>query len=133
MPSSKVLKSVAVFMAAAVLFGCASTAKKVLPKYDEVLTFPMPYDLTYLRTVEALESVNGWELAMTEKEKGFIELQNTNYLQPGDADLRKAKFLVKRVGSRQTSVQLDPEYQHVRDGDKLMKQIASYNARELES
>jgi len=93
-----------------VVGGC-SWNEKLLPNHDEILVYNLPFDLTYLRTLEALETLDDWELNELEKEKGIISVRNLAYGQFGDADKRVANFLVKRVSREQTSVQLAPESQ----------------------
>lgn len=110
--------------------GCASQ-NKVLPLHDEVLQFQLPYDLAYLRTIEALERVEGWELQSTEKEKGLIVVRNINFSSVDDADKRNATFRLKRVGPRETSVQLAPHSQRVLGGETLLERISVYLDREL--
>ena len=112
------------------LTACVSQ-NKVLPLHDEVLTFHLPYDLAYLPTVEALERVAGWELENTEKEKGLIIIRNINYSSPVDADKQSATFVVKRVGAKETSVELAPQSQRVLGGDQLLEQVSRYLDREL--
>ena len=112
------------------LAGCAAQ-NKVLPLHDEVLTFKLPYDLTYLRTEEALERVDGWELQLTEKEKGVIVVRNISYSSGDDADRREATIWVKRIGPRATSVQLAPESQRVLGGGKLLERVSQYLDQEL--
>ena len=109
----------------------ACAHNKVLPVHDEVLIYKLPFDLTYLRAEEALERVEGWELQMTEKEKGLIVIRNTNYSSFSDADKRNATFLVKRVGPKETSVELAPQSQSVLGGGDLLRKIAKYLDREL--
>ena len=106
------------------LAGCAAQ-KKVLPLHDEVLKFNLPFDLTYLRTMEGLEHAEGWELQLTEKEKGVIVIRNISYGSIGDADQRDATFLLKRIGSHETSIQLAPDSQRVIGGGDLLKRISA--------
>lgn len=113
------------------LFGCSSIGRQLLPLHDEVLLYDLPFDLTYLRTMEALESHPDWELETTDKEKGLIMVRNINYSQFSDADKRRAVFWIKRVSRRETSVRLAPESQHVIGGDKLLELIAKHVSREL--
>ena len=110
--------------------GCAA-GKKIFPLHDEVLKVHLPYDLTYLRTEEALERIPGWELEMTEKEKGVIVVRNINYSTWDDADKRNATFWLKRIGPRETSIQLAPESQRVLGGGDLLEQITHYLDNEL--
>jgi uncharacterized lipoprotein len=118
------------FFAVIASAGCASQKEKILPVHDEVLIYPLPYDVTYLRTIEALESVDDWEMEETEKEKGTIRVRNINFSSFDDADKRIANFLVKRVGRNKTSVELAPESQRIVGGDDLLKKVASYLNRE---
>ncbi|MCM8775191.1 MAG: hypothetical protein NC930_02385 [Candidatus Omnitrophica bacterium] len=114
--------------------GCASyrdVTDKIVPIHDEVLVYELPFDLVYLRTLEALELVDGWELEETEKEKGLIRVRNINFSSFADADKRIATFLVKRISREQTSVELAPESQQVIGVDKLLKSVSTQMAREL--
>ncbi|HLD56302.1 MAG TPA: hypothetical protein VJA00_01660, partial [Candidatus Omnitrophota bacterium] len=67
------------------LVGCA-VENKILPLHDEVLYVHAPYDVAYLRAIETLERVEGWELESTEKEKGIIVARNINFSSLVDAD-----------------------------------------------
>lgn len=111
--------------------GCASTPDKILPLHDEVLRFEAPYDFAYLRTIEALEHVEGWQLESTEKEKGIIVVRNINFSSLTDADKRSATFWLKSVGPRETSIQLAPHSQRVLGGDKLLQQISQSLSKEV--
>lgn len=113
------------------LTGCAGN-KEILPTHDEVLTFAVPYDLAYLRTIEALESLPDWELSETEKEKGIVRIQNTNFASFDDADKRQATFIIKRVSRQETSIALAPYSQKVIGGKELFKRISQYMNTELE-
>lgn len=110
--------------------GCAFR-EKVLPAHDEVLIYPLAFDLTYLRALEAVENIPNWELTETEKEKGIIRVRNTNFSRFGDADKREATIIVKRVGRRETSIEFAPESKRVVGGDKLLERIAQFVTREL--
>ena len=114
------------------LAGC-NTIGKVLPPNDEVLVYPLPYDLTYLRTMEALENYPNWQVNETDKEKGIIKTRDTNYSRLDDSDLRNITFMVKRVDRGTTSVSIAPESQKVFGGAELMKAVASTMAREIKS
>lgn len=117
----------------AILFfaGCSTVSETVLPANDEVLIYELPYDLVYLRAMEALEKVDGWDLEETEKEKGVIIARNNNYGSFADADLRSVKILVTRINRNQTSVELAKDSQHVAGGGDLLESISSYVAREI--
>ena len=122
--------AIAVILLGFTFSGCA-VDKKILPAHDEVLIYQLPYDLAYLRTMEALESLPDWELEETEKEKGTIQVRNMNYSALFDADKRVAVFLVKRLGRNETSVEIAPQTQTVIGGDKLLERVAQYLSREL--
>jgi len=113
------------------LAGCAGD-KEVLPTHDEVLSYPLPYDLTFLRTIEALESLPDWDLSETEKEKGIIRVHNTSFTSMDDADKREATFIIKRVNSHETSIALAPYSQQVIGAEVLFKRIAQYVSAEVE-
>ncbi|MBU9889393.1 MAG: hypothetical protein KTQ49_05965 [Candidatus Omnitrophica bacterium] len=113
-----------------VLAGC-NTVSKVLPPNDETLVYPLPYDLTYLRTLEALNAQPDWDLEQTEMAKGIIGVRNTNYSNFDDADLRVITFVIKREDLKTTSVSILPKSQHVPGGDKLLEAIGERLGREV--
>ncbi len=110
--------------------GCSSH-KEFAPSYDEVLRYPLAYDLTYLRTVEALENMPGWELLETEKEKGIICIYNGQIGRLDDPDSRMATVLVKRVSRKETTVELAPRSRRVVGGKEMFRLISEYVGREL--
>ncbi len=114
------------------LAGC-NTVAEVLPPNDEVLVYKLPYDLTYLRTMEALNSVGNWDLQETDKEQGVISMRNTNYSNLSDSDQRVITFVVKRVDRGTTSVSIDPKSQKVLGGKKLLEVIGQALGREIQS
>lgn len=105
------------------LVGCA-VGPKVGPLHDETLIYPLAFDLTYLRTLEALQRVPGWELESTEKEKGLIRVRNINFSGLDDADKRNATFQLKRVDRKETSIQLIPQSQRVVGVGELLSEIS---------
>lgn len=113
------------------LLGCAGSSSSLLPVHDEVLTYPLPLDLMYLRTVEAIQTSPDWEIDFTDKEKGLIYLRNLKYSSFSDADLRTATLVIKRIGPRETSVQLDAKSQAVRGGDDILNLIKRSLSREV--
>ena len=123
--------SLMIMVAGLSLTGCLTTGEKIFPVHDEVLIYNLPYDLTYLRTLEALENVNDWELEETEKEKGIITVRNIAFSRLDDADKRSATVLIKRVSRNETSVTLAPQSQRVVGGDELLKRISQFLTREL--
>ena len=110
--------------------GC-STEQKLLPKNDETLIYQLPYDLTFLRTVEALEQHRDWELEETEKEKGIIVVRNLAHSHLEDADKRRIIFNIRRISSEKTSISIDPNCQYVLGGSELLKLITKYLSNEL--
>ena len=114
-------------------FSACNTVGKVLPPNDEVLIYPLPYDLTYLRTMEALDGQGHWQLEETDKEKGTLGVRDTNYSRLDDSDLRDITFLVRRVDRGTTSVSIDPKSQKVFGGAELMKAIDAALSREIKS
>lgn len=127
-----IYKIMFVFIIAFALFGCNTTGK-LLPPNDETLVYKLPYDLTFLRTMEALNAQPFWQLEKTEKEKGIIIARDMNYSRLDDSDLRVITFMVKRVDKETTSVAIDSESQHVYGGDKLLKAIGEYLSREVKN
>ena len=120
-----------IFLSAMVFTGCTSTRDKLLPVYDDVLVYDLPFDLTYLRTLEAVQSAKNWELDETEKENGVIRVRNIAFSRLDDADMRQATILVTRISRGQTSVQLAPQSQRVIGGDKILARISEYVSREI--
>jgi len=114
------------------LAGC-NTVGKVLPPNDEVLVYKLPYDLTYLRTMEALDGKGAWQLEETDKERGIISVRDTNYSSLDDSDLRVITFIVKRVDRGTTSVSIEPESQKVFGGKKLLDSVGEALGREVKS
>lgn len=114
------------------LTGC-NTVSKTLPPNDETLVYKLPYDLTFLRTLEALDSQPDWDLEETEMAKGTIRVYNTNYSNLDDADLRTITFVIKRMDSGTISVSILPKCQHVPGGDKLLKTIRERLNREVKT
>ena len=114
------------------LAGCNSVGE-VLPPNDEVLVYKLPYDLTYLRTMEALNSVENWQLEETDKERGMISVRDTNYSRLDDSDLRVITFVIKRVDRGTTSVSIDTQSQKVFGGKKLLDTIGEALGREIQS
>ena len=109
------------FVILANISGCSSL--KDYPRYDQVLIYNQPYDYTFLRTLEALNSVPGWVIEETDEVKGVIVLRNTQYGNLFDRDKWLARFQLTRMGRRQTSVALDPSSQRIAKGGNLLKRI----------
>ena len=116
-------------------FGLAAcnTVGKVLPPNDEVLVYPLSYDLTYLRTMEAVDGRETWKLEETDKEKGTITVRDTNYSSLNDSDKRVITFQVKRLDRGTSSVSIAPDSQKVYGGADLMKAVAAALGRETHS
>lgn len=114
------------------LAGCNSVGK-VLPPNDQVLVYKLPYDLTFLRTMDTLNTTENWQLDETDKERGFIKVRDMNYSRLDDSDLRVITFVVKRVDRETTSVSIDPASQKVFGGKKLLEVIGEALGREVKS
>jgi hypothetical protein len=114
------------------LAGC-NTVAKVLPPHDEVLVYKLPYDLAYLRTMEAVDGNGDWQLEETDKEKGIISVRDTNYSSLDDSDQRVITFLIKRVDRGTTSVSIEEKSQKVIGGQKLMDAIGQTLGREAKA
>ena len=105
------------------MFSGACASIKNYPRYDRVLVYDKPFDFTYLKTLEALNTFPDWVLQETDKEKGLIVLQNTQYSHIFDKDKATACFNVKRLSRKQTSVALDPTTQQIEQGGSLLERI----------
>jgi hypothetical protein len=114
------------------LAGC-NTVGEVLPPNDEVFVYKLPYDLTYLRTLDVLTAIENWQLEETDKERGFISVRDMNYGRFDDSDLRVITFVIKRVDRETTSVSIDPKSQKVFGGKKLLDTIGEALGREIKS
>jgi hypothetical protein len=128
----KIFSRLAFVVAFGLMGGGCNTVGEGLPPNDEVLIYPLSYDLTYLRTMEALDGQGHWQLEETDKEKGTISVRDTNYSRLDDADLRAITFVVKRVDRGTTSVSIDPASQKVFGGAELMKAIGTALSREIQ-
>lgn len=113
------------------LLGCNSINDRVVPLHDEVLIYELPFDLTYLRTVEAAQKISGWELEETDKERGVVRVRNNEYSRFDDADKRIVTLLLRRETRTQTSIRLAPESQRVLGGGEVMATVASFVSREI--
>jgi len=125
-------KLVLILILGLALAGC-NTVGEVLPPNDQVLVYKLSYDLTFLRTMEALDSVGTWQLEETDKEKGTIIVRDTNYSRLDDSDMRTITFLVKRVDRATTSVSIAPESQKVYGGKTLLDAVGAALGRESKS
>lgn len=128
-PFSKMVLGLVIILG---LVGC-NTVGEVLPSNDQVLVYKLPYDLTYLRTIETLDSVGMWELEETDKERGIVTVRDTNYSRLDDSDLRVITFVVKRVDRETTSVAIDPASQKVYGGKELLNAVSKALSREIKA
>ena len=103
--------------------GCQHSKASLLPVHDEVLVYPLPFDLVYLKTLEAVDTHPDWELDYTVKEEGIIGIHNQRYSSWADADLRSAKLVVKRLGHHKSSVEFAPDSQAIVGGDDVLKLV----------
>ena len=101
--------------------GCSSL--KDYPRYDQVLVYDRPFDYTYLKTLEALNTFPDWVLEETDKNKGLIVIRNTQYGHLFDRDKWVARFNIRRLDKRKTSVSLDPSSQRLEKGGELLNRI----------
>ena len=109
--------------------GCSRSS--MLTVHDEVLVYPLPFDLAFLRTLEAIQEHKEWDLDWTDKEMGVISIRNMRYSSFADADRRQATLIVKRLNARETSIQLDPKSQSVVGGDEILSLIRVQLSREV--
>ena len=122
-----------IFLTVFAFAGCAHHQKPLLPVHDEVLIYDVPYDLAYLRTLDALANVPDWDMETTEKEKGMIRMRNINYSGLTDSDQRTVTFLLKRVDNNRTSLELEKESQQAIGAPMLLKMISAMLNRETQS
>ena len=127
----KTFNSILVALMLVAGWGCAHNS--VLPIHDEVLVYPLPLDLTFLRTLEAVQKHPDWELDRTDKEKGTITIRNMRFSSFADADRRVATLRIKRENERETSVQFDPKSQAIVGGDEILALVREYLSREVSS
>ena len=109
--------------------GCSAFKKHILHHeqevtvYDRVLVYDRPYDYTFLKTIEALNTFPEWVLEETDKNKGLIVIRNTQYGHLFDRDKWVVRFNVKRLDKRKTSVALEPDSQRTEKGGELLDRI----------
>ncbi len=101
---------------------CTSQLKDA-PAFDQVLVYDRPYDYTFLKTLEALNTFPEWVLEETDKNKGLIVIRNTQYGHLFDKDKWVARFNIRRLDKRKTSVSLDPSTQRIQQGGELLARI----------
>jgi hypothetical protein len=97
-----------------------------LPVHDKVLTYDLPYDYVYLRTLEAVNTMSNWMIEQTDKEGGFIALRNTQYGHLFDLDKQTLEFEVRRLARKQTSVRIAPSFQKVKEGGEFLDRIENF-------
>lgn len=114
------------------IVGCSTTEKSELPVRDEVFHYDLSYDLTFLRVIEALENVQGWELEETEKEKGYIKVRNTDFGRFGDDDKSLVIFEIKRVERDDTSIGLAKVSQQTLGAGELLDKVQQFLNRETQ-
>lgn len=119
--NQKIMASIVAFLAFISSAGCSSL--KDFPRYDQELVYDQPYDYTYLRTLEALNTVSGWTLEETDARKGLIVLRNTQYGHLFEKDKWIARFTVKSLARTKTSVALEPSSQQLEQGGELLERI----------
>ncbi|MBI4372422.1 MAG: hypothetical protein HY585_01690 [Candidatus Omnitrophica bacterium] len=107
----------------ALIPACASKLKENSIVYDRELIYDRPYDYTYLKTMEALNTFPDWVLEETDKVKGLIVIRNTQYGHLFDRDKWTARFTVKSLGRKKTSVRLEPVSQRLEKGGELLDRI----------
>ena len=109
--------------------GCAAFKRDILHHeqdvvvHDRVLVYDRPYDYTFLKTIEALNTFPEWVLEETDKNKGLIVLRNTQYGHLFDRDKWVARFTIKRLDKRKTSVSLEPSSQRLEKGGEFLDRI----------
>ena len=116
-----VAKFFSVFFFIILISGCAQTDD--FPVYDQVLVYDKPYDYTYLRVLEAMESFPEWVLEETEKSEGIVIVRNTQYGHIFDRDKWTVRLNIKSLGRKQTSVSIDPSTQKNEKGGELLNRI----------
>ncbi len=126
---------ITIFALAMGLQACAAMHRNpLLPVHDEVLVYQLPFDVAYLRALDALQNVQDWQLEYTEKEKGLIQVRNINYSGLDDADKRVVTFLIKKGADRgQTTVELAKESQQVLGAEVLIKAVSHSLEREVQA
>ena len=120
------LAVLAVLLVVSMTAGCLTTGsglKKEDPPFDRTIVFDRPFDVTFLKTMEALNTFPDWLLQETNKEAGLIILRNQQYGHLFDRDKGIARFAIKRVNRKQTSVELDPSSQDMGKGKVLLDKI----------
>jgi len=93
---------------------------------ERVLEFNKPFDIVYLRTYEAFDSLDHWTQDLTRKENGIIGVRNADFKRFDDADKRRIILSIRRDGDSKTLVSILPEHQHVLGGAKILDHIEAF-------
>ena len=121
---------ICIFLAA----GCLrveSLEEAALPVHDEKLDYALPYDLTFLRVLEAVDNVDGWGPEETEMMTGKITVRNMQYGSAVDADNRRVTLRIERLEPEKTRISLIPESQRTLGGDKILAKVKEFLDREI--
>jgi hypothetical protein len=86
--------------------------------HNELLTYDLSFDKTYMLVIEAINETPGWTLASTDKGAGKIYAMTNSFNYDETACL-----LVKRIDRKKTSVELAPEAQVKKGVEELLKRI----------
>jgi hypothetical protein len=109
--------------------GCSAFKKHILRHeqevaiHDRVLVYERPYDYTFLKTIEALNTFPEWVLEETDKNKGLIVLRNTEYGHLFDREKWVVRFNIRRLDKRKTSVSLESDSQRAEKGGEFLDRI----------
>lgn len=72
-----------------------------------IYKYKAPVDLVFLKTLDSLNSEDGWVLSFTEKSNGILEIKNITQFAAEETDVQRLRILVKRLDREYTSVELD--------------------------
>ena len=103
-------------MIVSVVCGCRTYDETVI--HDELFTYESAYDVAFLKVMGAVNDTPGWQLIGTDKEAGTVIALNSAFTRDDTATI-----LVKRIGRKQTSVELAPRSQSLRGAEDLLKAI----------
>lgn len=106
-------------MVAVALSGCVTTMTETVV-HDELFTYDMPFDRTYLMVLDAIETIPSWQLESTNMKDGLVVVR-----EPG-AGGEQAILMLRRVNKKQTTLELARPSQRIPNAGSLLQDVDAY-------
>ncbi|MFC1809642.1 hypothetical protein ACFL3D_05960 [Candidatus Omnitrophota bacterium] len=97
--------------------GCASFTAAEAELHDEIFSYELPFDKTFMITMDAIGAAPGWTLDETDQMQGRIMARQTT------VEAEQVTIVVTRVEKKHVTVELAKESQRVRNVGALLKAI----------